>query len=69
MTEAKISISRICSDPDTLAVRRRETKAVLDSGEAVFAEEERLRAKHKQEEHAFAECVHLIAQSVHASLA
>jgi hypothetical protein len=66
MTEAKISISRICCDPDALAVRRREIKAVLDSAEGVLGEEERMRAK--QEEHALTECVHLIAESINASL-
>ena len=66
MTEAKISISKICTDPKALKVRRSEIKAVLDSEERVVGEEVWMQAK--QEEHALAECVHLIAESVNASV-
>ena len=65
MTEAKISIFRICSDPDALDVRRSEIQAVRDGEQGVFSEEERMQAEH--EEHALTECVHLIAQSMNAS--
>jgi len=39
MAEAKISIFRICSDPDALVSRRREIQAVLDGERGVFGEE------------------------------
>ena len=66
MTEAKISILRICSDPDALEARRSEIQTVLDGEEDVFGEEEKVQAKH--EEHALKECIHLIAESMNASL-
>jgi hypothetical protein len=66
MTQAKISIFRICSDQDALEVRRNEIQAVLDGEEGVFSEEEQMQAEH--EEHALTECVHLIAESITASL-
>ena len=66
MTEAKISISKICTDPEALQVRRSEIKAVLDSEGGVFGKEERMRAKH--EAYALTECVHLIEESINASL-
>jgi hypothetical protein len=66
MTEAKISISRICRNPNALEARRSELKAVLNSAEGVFCEEDRMRAR--QEAHALTECVHLLGESIHASL-
>jgi hypothetical protein len=39
---------------------------VLDSEEGVVGEDERMRAK--REEHALTECVHLISESVNASV-
>jgi hypothetical protein len=67
MTEAKISISRICINPDALETRRSEIGAVLDGEGGVSGEEARMQAK--QEEHALKECIQLIAQSINASLA
>jgi len=66
MTEAKISIFRICSDPDGLKARRSEIQAVLDSEGSVFSEEDRMQAK--REELALKECTHLLAGSIKASL-
>jgi hypothetical protein len=66
MTEAKISISKICTDPEALEVRCSEIKAVLDSVEGLFGEAERMRATH--EAHVLTECVHLIEESINASL-
>jgi hypothetical protein len=66
MIEAKISIFRICSDPGALEARRSEIHTVLDGEEGVFSEEQRMQAEH--EEHALTECVHLIAESITASL-
>jgi len=66
MTEAKISISKICCDPEALEARRSEIQAVLDGEAGAFGEEGRNQAK--QEEHALNECIQLIAKSINASL-
>jgi len=66
MTAAKISISKICTDPGAVQMRRSVLQAVLDSAEDAFGKATRIRAK--QEEHALNECVHLVAQSIQASL-
>jgi hypothetical protein len=66
MTEAKISISRICSDPDALKTRRGEIQAVLCGGQDIFSEEDRMQAK--REEQALQECLDLIGRSIDARL-
>jgi len=66
MTEAKISIFKICSDSVGLAARRSEIRAVLDGEGGAFGEEEKRQAK--REEYALQECIHLITESMNASL-
>jgi hypothetical protein len=66
MTEAKISISRICSDPDALKARHCEIQAVLYGTGDIFSEEDRIQAK--QEEQALHECLDLIGKSMDARL-
>jgi hypothetical protein len=66
MTAAKLSIAKICADPEAVQMRRSVLQAVLDSVEDAFGKAARIRAK--QEEHALNECVHLVAQSIQASL-
>jgi len=66
MTAARISIARICTDPDAVQMHRSVLQAVLDSSEDIVSEAQRIRAK--QEEYALKDCVELVAQSVKASL-